>query len=116
VYEWWKGDNRRSYQTKWRRNPPSFRGDEESYRRCRAGKAYRYVCVALYLRKCSNFVSDTTIFYVAKLSPPPEPYDPKADPALKGTLDVIRIANEAVDEAVNRLLNEAAEKILKEDE
>jgi hypothetical protein len=35
---------------------------------------------------------------------------------LKGTLDVIRIANEAVDEAVNRLLNEAAEKILKEDE
>lgn len=29
---------------------------------------------------------------------------------------MIRITNEAVDEAVNRLLNEAAEKILKEDE
>jgi hypothetical protein len=29
---------------------------------------------------------------------------------------VIRIANEAVDEVVNRLLNEAAEKILKDDE
>jgi hypothetical protein len=28
---------------------------------------------------------------------------------------MIRIANEAVDEAVNILLNEAAEKILKED-
>jgi hypothetical protein len=35
---------------------------------------------------------------------------------LKGSLDVIRIANEAVDEAVNRLLNEAAKQILKEDE
>jgi hypothetical protein len=45
-----------------------------------------------------------------------EPYDPEADPALKGALDVIRIANEAVDEAVNRLLNKVAEKILKEDE
>jgi hypothetical protein len=29
---------------------------------------------------------------------------------------MIRIANEAVDEAVNRLLNETAEKILKEDD
>jgi hypothetical protein len=47
---------------------------------------------------------------------PPEPYDPKADPALKGALDVIRIANEAADEAINRLLNKAAEKNLKEDE
>jgi hypothetical protein len=35
---------------------------------------------------------------------------------LKGTLDVIMIANEAVDEAVNRLLNEAADKILKDDD
>jgi hypothetical protein len=35
---------------------------------------------------------------------------------LKGALDVIRITNEGIDEAVNRLLNEAAEKILKEDE
>jgi hypothetical protein len=35
---------------------------------------------------------------------------------LKGALDVIRIANEVVDEAVNRLLNEAADKILKEDD
>jgi hypothetical protein len=34
---------------------------------------------------------------------------------MKEALETIRIANEAVDEAVNRLLNEAAEKILKED-
>jgi hypothetical protein len=30
-------------------------------------------------------------------------------------LETIRIAEEAVDEAVNKLLNKAAEKILKED-
>jgi hypothetical protein len=34
---------------------------------------------------------------------------------MKETLDMIKIANEAVDEAINRLLNEAAEKVLKED-
>ena len=52
----------------------------------------------------------------AELSPPPEPYDPEADPSLKGALDVIRIANEAIDEAINRLLNKAADKDLKEDD
>jgi hypothetical protein len=54
-------------------------------------------------------------FGAAELSPPPEPYDPKADPSLKGTLDMIRIANEVVDEDVNRLLDEAADKVLKDD-
>jgi hypothetical protein len=34
---------------------------------------------------------------------------------MKESLDIIRIANEAVDEAVDILLNEAAEKVLKED-
>jgi hypothetical protein len=58
-------------------------------------------------------VSDKSIFYVAELSPPLEPYDPEVDPALKDALDVIRIANKAVDEAVNKLLTEAADKILK---
>jgi hypothetical protein len=52
---------------------------------------------------------------VAELSPPPEPYDPEADLAMKEALDMIKIANEAVDEAIDRLLNEAAEKVLKED-
>jgi hypothetical protein len=58
----------------------------------------------------------TNIFYdVAKLLPPPEPYNPEADPTMKETLDMIRIANEAVDEAIDGLLNEAAEKVLQED-
>jgi hypothetical protein len=53
---------------------------------------------------------------VAELSPPPEPYDPEANPSLKGALDVIRIANKVVDEDVNRLQNEDADKVLKEDD
>jgi hypothetical protein len=55
-------------------------------------------------------------FGVAKLSLPPEPYNPDADPTLKSTLDEIRIANATIDEAVNRLLNEAAERFLKGDD
>jgi hypothetical protein len=34
---------------------------------------------------------------------------------MKEALDMIKIANEAVDEAIDKLLNEAAEKVLKED-
>jgi hypothetical protein len=34
---------------------------------------------------------------------------------LKGALDIIRIANEAVGEAVNGLLDKAADKVLKDD-
>jgi hypothetical protein len=34
---------------------------------------------------------------------------------MKETLNIIRITDEAVDEAIDRLLNEAAEKVLKED-
>jgi hypothetical protein len=34
---------------------------------------------------------------------------------MKEVLDVMRFANSIVDEVIDRLLNEAAEKILKED-
>jgi hypothetical protein len=51
----------------------------------------------------------------AELSPLLEPYDPLADPIMKEALDVMSVANSIVDEVVDRLLNEAAEKILKED-
>jgi vacuolar-type H+-ATPase subunit H len=34
---------------------------------------------------------------------------------MKEALDMIKIANEAVDEAIDRLQNEAAQKVLKED-
>ena len=51
----------------------------------------------------------------AELSPLPEPYDLLADPVMKEALDVMSVANSIVDEVVDKLLNEAAEKILKED-
>jgi hypothetical protein len=51
----------------------------------------------------------------AELSPPPEPYNPKVDPSVKEALDTIKIANDGIDEAVDRLLNEASDKVLKED-
>jgi hypothetical protein len=34
---------------------------------------------------------------------------------VKEALDIIKIANEAIDEAIDKLLNEAADKVLKED-
>jgi hypothetical protein len=55
------------------------------------------------------------LFTTAELSPLPEPYDPQADPVMKEALDVMSVANTIIDEVVDRLLNEAAEKILKED-
>jgi hypothetical protein len=51
----------------------------------------------------------------AELSPLPEPYDLQADPAMKEALDVMSVANSIIDEVVDRLLNKATEKILKED-
>jgi hypothetical protein len=62
----------------------------------------------------SGFGLTTRYSTAAELSPPPEPYDPEADLAMKAALETIRIAEEADDEAVNKLLNEATEKILKE--
>jgi hypothetical protein len=52
---------------------------------------------------------------IAELSPLPEPYDPQVDPVIKEALDVMSVANSIVDEVVNKLLNEATEKILKKD-
>jgi hypothetical protein len=51
----------------------------------------------------------------AELSPLPEPYNPLVDPDMKEALDVISIANSIIDEVVDKLLNEATEKILRED-
>jgi hypothetical protein len=55
------------------------------------------------------------LFITAGLSPPSEPYNSKADPIMKEALDVMKIANEVVDEVIDRLLHEAAERILKGD-
>jgi hypothetical protein len=51
----------------------------------------------------------------AELSPPPESFDPLVDPETKKAIEIINIAESIVDEVVNKLLNEIAEKVLKED-
>jgi hypothetical protein len=53
---------------------------------------------------------------VAELSPPPEPFDPLADPETKKAIEIINMAEAIVDEVVTKLLTEAAEKVLKEEE
>jgi hypothetical protein len=52
---------------------------------------------------------------VAELSSPPELFDPLANPEMEEALEIINMAESIVDEVVNKLLNEVAEKILKED-
>jgi hypothetical protein len=74
--------------------------------------------IFLKLLSCCLFLASKftiMLFITADLSPPPEPYNPEADLVMKEALDVMKIANEVVDEVVDRLLHEAAEKILKED-
>jgi hypothetical protein len=51
----------------------------------------------------------------AELSSPPEPYDPLADPEMNEALDIISMTNSIIDEVVDKLLNEVAEKVLKEE-
>jgi hypothetical protein len=50
----------------------------------------------------------------AELSPLPEPYNPLADPVMKEAMDVMSVANSIIDKVIDKLLNEAAEKILRE--
>jgi hypothetical protein len=63
------------------------------------------------------FVASDWLFFstVAELSPPPEPFDPLADQEMKEALEIINMAESIVDEVINKLLKEVAEKILKED-
>jgi hypothetical protein len=51
----------------------------------------------------------------AELPPPPEPFYPLADPETKKAIEIINIAEAIIDEVVVKLLNEAAEKVLKEE-
>jgi hypothetical protein len=68
------------------------------------------------LRKFFSFGTDRYLcFNAAELYPPPVPYNPEADPSVKEALDIIKIANDAIDEVVDKLLNEAADKVLKQD-
>ena len=56
-----------------------------------------------------------TLCITAALSPPPEPVEPLADPKAKVDDEIIKVVEAIMDEAVSRLLNEAAETVLKEE-
>jgi hypothetical protein len=47
----------------------------------------------------------------AELPPPPEPFDPLADPETKKAIEIINMAEAIVDEVVTKLLNKVAEKV-----
>jgi hypothetical protein len=51
----------------------------------------------------------------AELPPPSEPFDPLADPETKKAIEIINMVEAIVDEVVTNLLNEVAEKVLKEE-
>jgi hypothetical protein len=55
------------------------------------------------------------IFIAAELSSPLEPFEPTADPEAKKEDEITKMAEAIMDEAVTRLLNEAAETVLKEE-
>jgi hypothetical protein len=42
--------------------------------------------------------------FTAELPPPPEPFDPLADPETKKAIEIINIAESIVDEVVNKLM------------
>ena len=56
-----------------------------------------------------------TFSTAAELPPPPEPFDPLADPETKKAIEIINMAEAIVDEVVTKLLNEVAEKVLQEE-
>jgi hypothetical protein len=56
------------------------------------------------------------LFTAAELPPPPEPFDPLADPETKKAIEINNMAEAIVDEVITKLLTEAAEKVLKEEE
>jgi hypothetical protein len=51
----------------------------------------------------------------AELPPPPEPFDPLADLETKKAIEIINMVEAIVDEVVKKLLNEATEKVQKEE-
>jgi hypothetical protein len=57
----------------------------------------------------------TYLLTLAELSPPPEPYEPLADPEMKEALDIISMADSIIAEIVGKLLNKVAEKVLREE-
>jgi hypothetical protein len=77
-----------------------------------AERARRIDIIIKFMYRCLFFWLQTNdLLITAELSPLPESYDPHVDPVMKQALDVMSVANTIVDKVVDRLLNEATEKI-----
>jgi hypothetical protein len=87
------------------------RAEEASKREKRIGIAF-WLLTSAFVSVASDWLTLPTS---TKLSPPPEPFDPLADLEMKEALDIINMAESIVDEVVNKLLHEVAEKVLKEE-
>jgi hypothetical protein len=101
-----------------RNGKESHDASEEAKRAEEAAERARLIDVHFLTYFCKFFSFHTNRYLclnAAELSPPPKPYNPRADPSIKEALDIIKIANDAIDEDVDRLLNEATDKVLRED-
>jgi hypothetical protein len=116
---WMKGDRELADEAIKKSEKESYDARVEAKEAEEAAK--RAMTIGILLKtflSCCLFITSKFIimlFITVGLSPPPEPYNPKADPIMKEALDVMKIANEVVDEVVDRLLHEATERILNED-
>jgi hypothetical protein len=71
----------------------------------------------LFLTLCFIFATSNlfTFCIAAELSSPPEPFESMADPEAEKEDEITKVAEAIMDEAVSRLLNEAAEIVVKEE-
>jgi hypothetical protein len=114
---WLKGEREITDEAIKRNEKESHDASEEAKRAEEAAKQARLIGMHFLTYSHKFFSFDTNRYLclnVAELSPPPEPYNPEADQSIKEALDIIKIANDAIDEAVDRLLNEAIYKVLRE--
>jgi hypothetical protein len=62
-----------------------------------------------------NMIYAMNMFLYSSPFPPPELYDPENDPELKDILAELKVVHNAIDEVVDKVLNEASQKVLNKD-
>ena len=105
---WMKGGREIADEAIKKNEKESHDAQEEAKRAKEAAERVRLIGTFIEVQLRNPFTASelTNIFNdAAEHSPPPEPYNPEADSALKEALETIKIANEAVGEAVNRTAN-----------
>jgi hypothetical protein len=90
---------------------------EEARRIQEVAERERHISIVFWILTSvlALWLQTNSLSIIAELSLLSEPYNPLADPAMKETLDVMSLANSIIDEVVDKLLHEGAEKILREE-